>query len=84
MGKTNSSTGQQKKTSSSRPVINPPEFILKLRKTFESPENISCYLKEICKHPSKKDILLTLSGKELTKLLLALGHPGLDAKKKMR
>ena len=84
MGKTNSSTGQQKKTLSSQPVKNPPEVILKLRKNFESPENISCCLKEICQYPSKKDILLTLSGKELTKLLLALGHPGLDGKKKMR
>ena len=61
-----------------------PSVVLKLRDNFESPENVTCCLKEILQQPSKRDILLSLSGKELTKLLLALGKPGLDGKKKSR
>ena len=44
--------------------------------------SLACCLKEIFDQPSKRDILLHLSGKELTKVLSALGKPGLDRKKK--
>jgi len=59
-----------------------PEVVLKLHRNFESPENVTCCLKETFEQPSKREILLHLSGKELTKVLLALGKPGLDGKKK--
>ena len=48
-------------------VKNLPEVVLKLRRNFKSPENVTCCLKEISVHPSKRDILLHLSGKKLTK-----------------
>ena len=46
--------------------------------------NVTCCLREILQQPSKREILLSLSGKELAKLLLALGQPGFDGKKKTR
>ena len=83
ISKSSGVTEQQNKTAKSAPVKNLPEVVLKLRRNFESPENVTC-LKEIFDQPSKRDILLNLSGKELTKVLLALGKPGLDGKKKTR
>ena len=61
-----------------------PSVVLKLRHNFESLGNVTCCLREILQQPSKREILLSLSGKELTKLLLALGQPGLDGKKTRR
>ena len=84
ISKSSGVTEQQNKTAKSAPVKNLPELVLKLRRNFESPENVTCCFKEIFDQPSKRDILLNLSGKELTKVLLALGKPGLDGKKKTR
>ena len=44
-----------------------PSVIVKLRDNFESPGNVTCCLREILQQPSKREILLSLSGKELTK-----------------
>ena len=61
-----------------------PSVVVKLRDNIESPGNVTCCLREILQQLSKREILLSLSGKELTKLLLALEQPGLDGKKKTR
>ena len=53
-------------------------------RNFESPENVALCLSEIFLLPSKREILLNLSGKELTRILLAMGKPGLDGMKKTR
>ena len=77
-------TGKQSVASTSVPVNNLPELVIKLRRNFESPGNVALCLSEIFQLPSKRDILLNLSGKELTKILMAMGKPGLDGKKKTR
>ena len=79
-----SATGKQSVPSTSVAVNNLPEVLVKLRRNFESPENVALCLSEIFQLPSKREILLNLSGKELTRILLALGKPGLDGKKKTR
>ena len=48
-----------------------PSVVVKLRHNFESLGNVTCCLREILQQPSKREILLSLSGKELAKLLLA-------------
>ncbi|KAJ7384820.1 hypothetical protein OS493_019497 [Desmophyllum pertusum] len=81
IGKGNSARGKQTASSTSSVV---PEVVLKLRNNLESPEHVTSYMREIFQQRDKRDILLSLSGKELTKLLLASGKPGLDGKKKSR
>lgn len=53
-----------------------------MRSNFESSDNITKCLKEICQGVDKKEILHSLSGKELSQLLLAFGKPALDGKVK--
>ena len=84
IGKASSTSAKQTTSTETVAVKLVPSVVLKLRDNFESPENVTCCLKEILQQPSKRDILLSLSGKELSKLLLALGQPGLDGKKKTR
>ena len=84
IGKASGSTAKQTTSTETVAVKIVPSVIVKLRDNFESPENVTCCLREILQQPSKREILLSLSGKELTKLLLALGQPGLDGKKKTR
>ena len=83
IGKSSGVKGQLNKN-----VVSPskslPEIVLKLRRNFESPEIVTDCLKEICDQPDKKDILIHLSGKELSGLLSVLGKPALDGKKKTR
>ena len=84
IGKASGSTAKQTTSTETVAAKIVPSVIVKLRDNFESPENVTCCLREILQQPSKREILLSLSGKELTKLLLALGQPGLDGKKKTR
>ena len=84
IGKASRSTAKQTKTTETGAANIVPPVITKLRDNFESPDNVTCCLREIFQQPTKREILLSLSGKELTKLLLALGQPGLDGKKKTR
>ena len=84
IGKSSGVKGQQNKNVVSPPSKSLPEIVLKLRRNFESPEIVTNCLKEICDQPDKKDILIHLSGKELSRLLSALGKPALDGKKKTR
>lgn len=84
IGKSSGVKGQQNKNVVSPLSKSPPEIVLKLRRNFESPEIVTNCLKEICDQPDKKDILIHLSGKELSRLLSALGKPALDGKKKAR
>ncbi|CAH3175529.1 unnamed protein product, partial [Porites lobata] len=84
IGKSSGVKGQQNKNVVSPLSKSPPEIVLKLRRNFESPEIVTNCLKEICTQPDKNDILIHLSGKELSRLLSALGQPALDGKKKTR
>ena len=82
IGKASGSTAKQTTSTETVAAKIVPSVIVKLRDNFESPGNVTCCLREILQQPSKREILLSLSGKELTKLLLALGQTGLDGKKK--
>ena len=84
IGKASGSTAKQTTSTETVAARIGPSVVVKLRDNFESPGNVTCCLRKILQQPSKREIRLSLSGKELTKLLLALGQPGLDGKKKTR
>jgi len=85
IGKARGTTAKQTTSTETVAAKMVPSVVLKLCDNLESPENVTSCLREILQQPSSKgDILLSWSGKELTKLLLALGQPGLDGKKKSR
>jgi hypothetical protein len=67
------------KAKSSIPII-----ISKLRQEFHNPEWVQRCMYEIVMSGEPKEILVHLTGKELTRLLSSFGKPGLNGKKKSK
>ena len=86
IGKASGSTAKQTTSTETVAAKIVPSVAVKLRDNFEFPGNVTCCLREILQQPmaSEREILLSLSGKELTNLLLALRQHGLDGKEKTR
>ena len=84
--KSTKSSKPSSSTGSSAPPKQLPSVISTLRQNVENPELVSKLLKEISQsdETDAKEILQHLAGKELTKILAALGKPALDGKAKKR
>ena len=61
-----------------------PVIISRLRQEFQNPECVQRCMHEIVMSGEPKEILVHLTGKELTMLLSSFGKPGLNGKKKSR